>query len=137
MTVSATKNTPSAWALGISLGVFFWVIFMLAMRTLPSFFLGDEKNLAILLAAALSGWLIVEGLRRFGPEMDGPDPVILASATALLMDGIVMTWFAPIYSAEPAIARNMAGFLLFGVGATLICALVRPPRALAPADRQR
>ncbi len=122
----------AAWLSSIAGGLVLWATFALAMRSLPGLFQADAWNLAVLVAIIPTAFALVMGARRLWSGARSPDPVIGMSLTALLIDGVVMTFLPEIYSTDPATARNMAGFLLFGVGATLVAAALLPLRTLAP-----
>ena len=48
----------------------------------------------------------------------------LATATALLLDGVAVAWFPALYGSEPSLVTNAAAAILWGAGVGMILAFI-------------
>ncbi|WP_016949119.1 DUF5367 family protein [Anabaena sp. PCC 7108] len=108
----------------VSLGIIFWFIALLFIR-----FAGDHLfvngNPWLILFFILSipiAWVLVKIGAIIG-KVEGEKLLIatvLMSLTALLLDGVALTWFQNWYGLEPAQLLLAAAWLLWGVGVGLM-----------------
>jgi hypothetical protein len=128
-TLTPTTNNLSKKQLlvVITLGVFFWFVFAMAIR------LGNELGIfggaigavTFLLSIPIA-WFLILGIKAIaglatGQIMTG---LGISSATAGLCDGIALTWMPSLYGSESSAALLGAAYIIWGVGIILILAYV-------------
>ncbi len=121
----------------VVLGIVLWAAGVGAARLGTPFGMFDARHAWILLLGSLPlVWLSVRLTGRVGGTgCSLIEAVGLASAPALLLDGVVLTWVPDLYCAGEAGHRAAGAWLLWFVGASLALAFwcaSRQTDALAP-----
>ncbi len=117
----------------VAWGLVFWLIAALVIRFAPpSLFAGGAPTVLLFAATVLVAWPSVWITRRL-PALR-PDQLVagaaLASAAAMLCDGIGLTWSSLYAPAGPAPLAS-AAWLLWGVGWILLTAFLTARQAQA------
>lgn len=111
----------------IGLGAVFWFLAAMILRLVAP--MGALEGAARALAYALvvpgtlpAVWLIwkLPGLRRDQVALGGA----VATATATLIDGIVLAWFPELYSADARLVAACGAAILWGAGVGLVLSLL-------------
>jgi hypothetical protein len=133
MTATATRSRAQSQPLlvAVAVGVLFWFLAALFIRAAGTHVFAPGGAAPILLFAATVplGWLLIEGVARWGGFADGAVfPVIVTMClTGLVLDGVALVWFAGLYDL-PSESLTVAGaWLLWGVGSILALAVRRSP----------
>ena len=104
----------------IALGAIFWLLAALVFRFLgPSVFTPDSAVLFIVFALAVPvAWGFVWlGTTLAGVRGEAVMPaVVIMSVTAMLLDGVALTWFPSLYGMPPDSLVIVGACLLWGVG---------------------
>jgi hypothetical protein len=109
----------------VGLGAFFWLVAALFIR-----FTGDRvfrKGSPLLALLYVLSWpiayvIVKTGTRAAAVEKeDMVDSVAVMSLTAMILDGVALTWFKGFYGEEFENTHYGAAWLLYGVG---VCFLV-------------
>ena len=121
-TVPLTAPTRPAVRLPrlIVLGVVFWFLAAMAFRALgPSVLAPDNAALPLIFVLAVPiAWAFVwVGITLGGAKGAAVLPaVVIMSFTAMLLDGLALTFFPGLYGLPPASLLVVAALLLWGVG---------------------
>jgi Family of unknown function (DUF5367) len=111
----------------IILGITFWFEALLFIRFGgQSLFVNGNPWLLLLFVCSIPvAWLLVKVIAVVG-KVDGNDllrAVVIVALTAMLLDGIALTWCPDWYSLAPAGLLLAAAWLLWGVGVSFALAL--------------
>ena len=133
--VSITRASAAGWRL-IVLGVILWAVGVAAAQWgAPLGMFAVAFSLPLLLGTLPLVWLSVRLVGRVaGSDMHPVQSVALATAPALLLDGVVLTWVPWLYCADDAAQRATGAWLLWFVGASLALAFWRASSATAGAS---
>lgn len=114
-----------------SIGAGFWLIFLLLIRFWGEylFIVGlDAQNenhnpwlLGLFIVSIPLAWVLLKIGTTIG-KVEGErvlTATVVMSLTAMLLDGIALTWFQPWYGLESAQLLLVAAWLLWGVGICL------------------
>jgi hypothetical protein len=117
-------------AIVVAWGVLFWFVAALFIRHAPAELFGGGAATALLFAfTALIAWPSVWITRQLASLK--PDQLVagtaIASAAAMLCDGVGLTW-SPLYGPAGAVPVAAAAWLLWGVGLILVAAFVAARR---------
>lgn len=124
--------TPSRHALRVpllvALGAIFWFLAALVIRFLgPGVFAPGSAVLLLVFALAVP---IAWGFVWLGTAIAGArgaavvPAVAIMAATAMLLDGVALTWFPALYGLPPASLVIVGACLLWGVGWCLVIAFL-------------
>jgi hypothetical protein len=106
-----------------SLGAAFWLVFLLLIRFWGEYLFVDRNPwLPCLFVVSIPvAWVLVKIGMMIG-KVEGErvlTTTVLMSLTAMLLDGIALTWFQHWYGLEPTQLLLVAAWLLWGVGVCL------------------
>jgi hypothetical protein len=117
----------------VGLGAFFWLVAALIIR-----FTGDRlfrKDNPWLIPFYVLLWPIAYLFVKIGtvvariePE-DMVESVAVMDLTALMLDGVALTWFRKLYGEEFETTHHGAAAILYGAGAVLMVAFLLRSRA--------
>jgi hypothetical protein len=121
-TINSEKPLTSM-ILFVSLGATFWFIFLLLIRFLGGYLFidGNPWLLFLFVSSIPLAWVLVKGSAMIG-KVKGEKLLMataLMSITAMLLDGIGLTWFQAWYALEATQLLLAAAWLLWGVGVSL------------------
>ncbi len=107
----------------VSLGTAFWVEGLLFIRFLGDrlFINGNPWLLFWFISSIPIAWVLVKIGATIG-KVEGEDiltATVLMALTAVLLDGIALTWLQNWYGLEPTRLLLAAAWLLWGVGVSL------------------
>lgn len=104
----------------VALGAIFWLLAALVIRFLgPSVFAPGSAVLFLvfLLAIPIAWGFVWVGTTLAGARGAAVMPAVgIMSATAMLLDGVALTWFPVLYGLPPASLVIVGACLLWGVG---------------------
>lgn len=104
----------------IALGAIFWLLAALAIRFLgPSVFAPDSAVLFLvfLLAIPIAWGFVWVGTTLAGARGAAVIPAVaIMTATAMLLDGVALTWFPILYGLPSASLVIVGALLLWGMG---------------------
>ena len=109
-------------------GIVFWFMAAMTVKLLAPYFDGGSANAVILAASIPFAWLSIPiGLWAAGaPTREAIHVNVVAIIAAALLDGIGITYFAPLlYAGVSPASQFGAAFILWGVGWILIFAWVK------------
>jgi hypothetical protein len=118
-------------AISVALGLVLWIAAALVIRAAPAMLFERGAWTVVLFAAALPNAFFTLWLAR---RLGAPSPgqivpfVAVGCATAMLCDGVALTWAAPLYGGGGKDLATAAALLLWGVAAILIVGLVAARR---------
>lgn len=106
-----------------TLGAAFWLIFLLLIRFWGEYLFIDSNPwlLCLFLVSIPVAWVLVKIGTTIG-KVQGESVLtatVLMSVTAMLLDGVGLTWFQNWYGLEPTQLLLAAAWLLWGVGISL------------------
>jgi hypothetical protein len=118
---------PGKPALLMLLGTSLWAIGVLGIHACaPLGVLAPAWSLPLLFAALPMAWLTLRLLRRVAGDAGLVEALAIASAPALLLDGVALTWAPWVYGAAVAEQRAAGAWLLWFVGVSLVLAMIAP-----------
>jgi hypothetical protein len=114
----------------VAIGALFWLIGLLFIRFIgPAVFIeGSPLLLAVFAASFPASWPPIKLGEVLG-KVRGPElltAVLVMNATALLLDGVALTWFPAVYGVTGITLTLAAGWLLWTFGVGLLLALFIP-----------
>jgi hypothetical protein len=118
-------------AISVALGLALWIAVALVIRAAPAMLFDRGAWTVLLFAAALPNAFFTLWLAR---RLAAPSPerivpfLAVGCATAMLCDGVALTWAAPLYGGGGKDLASAAALLLWGVAAILIVGLVAARR---------
>lgn len=124
----AVENLPAAkLTLLIAIGIVLWFLAALLLRALVPVEAFEGGWAVLSYALVVPGTVpFVYGIRRLaglaGHEVAGG--VTVATASALLMDGLAVRWFPDLYGTTAADVATAAGAVLWGAGVALVLGLM-------------
>ncbi len=123
MTQLTQQQTNFNPILFVLLGIVFWFEALLFIRCGgESLFVNGNPWLLLLFVASLPiAWVLIKISTVVG-KIDGEDlltAVAIMALTALLLDGVALTWFQSWYGLAPTGLLLAAAWLLWGVGISL------------------
>lgn len=122
----------------VGIGALFWLIGVLFIRFAgPIFFIEGSLLLLVLFAASFpASWLPIKLGEVFGKVKSHAliTAVLIMNTTALLLDGVALTWFPSIYGVTGSALVLAAGWLLWTFGVGLLLALFIPTTKTASDD---
>ena len=112
----------------VGLGIFFWFDALVFIRLVgPTLFVAGNPMLFVLFAASFPiVWLLIKFSAAVG-KIQGHAvflAVVIMDMTALLLDGVAITWFPAAYGLPATSLVLAAAWLLGGVGITLLVAFL-------------
>ncbi|WP_102127142.1 DUF5367 family protein [Deinococcus planocerae] len=117
----------------VALGAALWFLAAMMIRFLgPSVFVQGSAALPLVFVLSLPvAWAFLwVGLTLSGARGAAVLPaVVVMSFTAMLLDGLALTFFPALYGLPPASLLLAAAWLLWGVALTQVIAFVWPRRA--------
>ena len=123
----ASKLTLKQWLFCIGYGVALWIGAVFLVRAMASIGALSGVGLIISFIALVPGTLpaVLLTQRVMGPsQYKTLIGVAIISAIALLLAGVVFSFFPSLYGADPATILSASGFILWGGGVGLVLALV-------------
>ena len=112
----------------VGLGILVWFIGLICIRIFgPTLFAAGDPLLLALFAASVPGALVLIKFSAAVGKVQGHplfSAVTLMCLTALLLDGVALTWFQPAYGLLSGSLALAAAWLLWDVGITLLVALL-------------
>ncbi len=116
----------------IALGVAFWFLAAMAFRFLGPFVLVPGSTtlpLVFILTVPIAWAFVWAGITLGGARGAAVLPaVVVMSFTAMLLDGLALTFFPALYGLPTASLLIVAALLLWGVGLILVIAYIWPQR---------
>lgn len=106
----------------IGIGAALWFLAALILRAVAPMGALEGTSRAITYALVIPGTLPFVILTRFLVKLRHDQIAIgiaVATATALLIDGIVVAWFSGVYSGDIGQVTNCAAAILWGAGVAL------------------
>jgi Family of unknown function (DUF5367) len=106
-----------------SLGAGFWLTFLLLIRFWGEYLFIDRNPwlLCLFILSIPLAWVLIKVSMTIC-KVEGEQVLtatVLMSLTAMLLDGIALTWFQNWYGLEPTKLLLVAAWLLWGVGICL------------------
>ena len=113
----------------VMLGIIFWFEALLFIRFGgESLFVNGNPWLLLLYVASIPiAWISIEISAIVG-KIDREDllnAVVIMALTALLLDGVALTWFQSWYGLAPTGLLLAAAWLLWGVGISLLTSCIK------------
>lgn len=117
----------------VALGAFFWFLAAMAFRFLgPAVLAPGTAVVPLIFALGVPiAWAFVwAGTTAIGVRGAAVmSAVVIMSATALILDGLALTFFPSLYGLPTASLLLVGAFLMWGVGLILVIAFVQTRRA--------
>ena len=132
VTASTDTFNISQKLISVAVGVTLWFIFILVVRSIPWAFDGGIRSGLLFLLTIPLTWSFVVFLKRLASLTSETlfEAVSLATFAALLLDGLVFTFFSQWYGHTQEHIRYGAGFIFWGAGMGMLVAwLMRGSRS--------
>lgn len=126
MPANAIPASPPSTAQTMTLaaiGAFYWLMAALVVRWTAADWVGDTGMtiLVFALIVVVTGPALFLGMRVARVTRSGAAfAATVMTMTALLLDGVALTWFRSLYGTEPAIILGGAASIMFGAGVALV-----------------
>ena len=108
----------------VAVGVLLWFVFIFVVRSIPWAFDGGIRSVLLFLLTIPLTWSFVLLLKRVASLTSHTlfEGVALATFAALLLDGLVFTFFSQWYGSTQEHIRYGAGFIFWGAGMGMLVA---------------
>ena len=122
VTTSPQLSTTQAATLAI-IGAVYWFIAALIVRRTAVNWVDNEAMTAVVFALIVVGTVpaLLLGYRIAGvARAHAAIAATIMTATALLLDGIALTWVRALYGSDPAVVLGGGAAIMWGAGVALV-----------------
>ncbi len=114
------------------IGTIYWFVAALIVRWTAANWVGSDGPTALVFAliivATVPALFLGMTVARVGRDRAQISAVIM-TGTALLLDGIALTWGQSLYGSDPAVVLGGAAAIMWGAGVALVLGFVLERRA--------
>ena len=120
----ANTLNASQKLISVAVGVTLWLAFIFVVRSIPWAFDGGVRSVLLFLLTVPLTWSFVVFLKKIASLTSETlfEAVALATFAALLLDGLVFTFFSQWYGHTQEHIRYGAGFIFWGAGMGMLVA---------------
>ena len=109
------------------MGAIYWFLAAMIVRWTATSWVGHDTTTVVVFAAVVVGTVpaLLLGMRIASVGRDrAASAATIITATALLLDGVALTWFRTLYGSDPVVVLGGAATILWGAGVALVLGIV-------------